>query len=231
VFAGDVIELPLRLIASEKKTHQSLVTGFPENPEQIADVPAAETENIGLSFRTSQRGWLNPGRLRMETRYPIGMYTAWTWVRLDFNVLVYPQPEFVPFIFAAGDGGEELQGAPSQQSGNQDFNGLRPYQPGDSLKQIAWKQLARGKGLVTKEFDSDEGATCWLDWEVLAPANQETRIARLTGWVLQAQQNGWKYGLRLPGNEVKPDNSEVHRDHCLQLLATYGLTSEKGARP
>ena len=94
-------------------------------------------------------------------------------------------------------------------------------------KQIAWKQLARGKGLVTKEFDSDEGAMCWLDWEMLAPANLESRISRLTGWVLQAHQNGWKYGLRLPGSEIKPDNSEVHRDYCLQQLAVYGLAADE----
>lgn len=226
VFSGDVIELPVRLIAAEKKSHEALTVGFPDNPELEADVVAGETNVVGLSLRTHQRGWLNPGRLRMETRFPVGMYTAWTWVRLDFKVLVYPKPELVPFIFAPGEGGEELQGAASQQSGNQDFNGLRPYQPGDSLKQIAWKQLARGKGLVTKEFDSDEGATCWLDWEMLAPANMESRISRLTGWVLQAHQNGWKYGLRLPGSEIKPDNSEVHRDYCLQQLAVYGLPTD-----
>lgn len=223
VFAGDVIELPVRLLASEKKSHESLDIGFPEQPEISVDVEKGDSEDAGLSYRTQQRGWLNPGRFRMETRFPVGMYTAWTWVSLDFSVLVYPKPEWVPFVFAAGDGGEELEGAPSRESGNQDFHGLRPYQPGDSLKQIAWKQLARGKGLVTKEFDSDQGATCWLDWEVLAPANTETRLSRLTGWVLQAQQNGWKYGLRLPGTEIQPANSEIHKEQCLQALATYGL--------
>lgn len=222
-FAGDVIELPVRLLAKEKKSHDALNIHFPDNPSVAAEVTAGDSVTAGLSFRTEQRGYLNPGRLRLDTRYPVGLYQAWTWVRLDFNVLIYPKPEFVPFVFSTGEGGEDIQGAPSRHSGQQDFQGLRPYKPGDSLKQIAWKQLARGKGLVTKEFDGDEGASCWLDWDVLAPANTETRLSRLCGWVLQAQQNGWKYGLRLPGHQVSPDNSEVHRDYCLQLLAVYGL--------
>ena len=226
VFAGEVIELPLRLEAAAKRRYQALDLGFPDNPVVAADVSCDLSSEVGLSYRTHQRGWLQPGRLRLETRFPAGIYTAWTWVSLDFKVLIYPKPELVPFVFAAGDGGEELPGATSEVSGDQDFHGLRPYQPGDSLKQIAWKQLARGKGLVTKEFDSDNAASCWLDWHSLAPAAQESRLSRLTGWVLQAHQNGWKYGLRLPGVEIAPDNSELHKEHCLQQLALYGLPSE-----
>jgi len=231
VFAGDVIDVPLRLMAAAEKSHDALSLGFPDNPAITIDVERNDSEQAGLSFRTQSRGWLDAGRLRLETRFPLGMYTAWTWVRLEFNVLVYPRPEWVPFVFAAGDGGEELEGAPSRDVGNQDFNGLRPYQPGDSLKQIAWKQLARGKGLVTKEFDSDQGASCWLDWEVLAPATTEVRLSRLTGWVLQAHQNGWRYGLRLPSLQLAPDNSDLHKEQCLQALALYGLPPRAGQEP
>src|SRR5690606_9731069 len=138
------------------------------------------------------------------------------------------RPETVPFVFLASDGGEQLSGAPSAQSGEQGFQGLRPYRQGDSMRRIAWKQLARGKGLVSKDFDHDEGATCWLDWAALTGVPTETRLSRLCGWVLQAHQQGWRYGLRLPGEEFSPDNSEGHRDRCLRALALYGFSAPEG---
>ena len=224
VFAGDVAELPLRLSAQKKRLHEALVIGYPDDVSVVADAAAGMKNNVNLSYRTWQRGWLNPGRLRLESCFPLGLFRAWTWVKLDFRGLVYPQPEYVPFVFAAGGAGDQIAGMPSRESGQQDFHGLRPYQPGDSMKIIAWKQVAQGKGMVTKEFDHDEGASCWLDWESLAPAHTETRLARLTGWVIEAEKRHWRYGLRLPGTEIAPDNTEVHRDQCLRALALFNLT-------
>lgn len=222
-FAGDVIELPLRLTAAKKRYHEALLLGFPDNPSQLTDVDTAQTRTLALSFRTAKRGPLQAERLRLDSRFPLGLFNTWTWVKLDFNALVYPRPETVPFVFASGEQGDQLIGAPSTVSGQQDFQGLRNYQPGDSMRQIAWKQLARGKGLVSKDFDHDEGATCWLDWDVLAPQTTEVRLSRLCGWVLQAHQLGWRYGLRLPGKDIAPDHSDGHRDRCLEALALHGF--------
>lgn len=226
-FAGERLRLPLWLQA-DRRGHQALLLGFPDQPAQQASVAAGERQALHLSLPAHQRGPLQTGRLRLDSRYPLGLFNAWSWVRLEFRGLVYPRPETVPFVFLAGDGGEQLSGAPSAQSGEQDFQGLRPYRQGDSMRRIAWKQLARGKGLVSKDFDHDEGATCWLDWEALPGLPVETRLSRLCGWVLQAHQQGWRYGLRLPGSEFSPDNSEGHRDRCLQALALYGFTAPEG---
>lgn len=226
-FAGERLQLPLWLQA-DRRGHQAVLLGFPDQPAQQASVAAGERQALHLSLPARQRGPLQTGRLRLDSRYPLGLFNTWSWVRLEFRGLVYPRPETVPFVFLAGDGGEQLSGAPSAQSGEQDFQGLRPYRQGDSMRRIAWKQLARGKGLVSKDFDHDEGATCWLDWAALAGVPTETRLSRLCGWVLQAHQQGWRYGLRLPGEEFSPDNSEGHRDRCLRALALYGFTAPEG---
>ena len=224
VFAGETAELPLRLIPAGGRWHEALEIGWPDNPAVTAQVVPDADVTLSLSFRTRQRGPVRPGRLRLDSRFPLGLFNTWTWVTLHYRGLVYPAPEYVPFVFAVTDAGDQIAGAPSQQSGQQDFHGLRHYQPGDSLRIIAWKQVAQGRGMVSKDFDHDEGASCWLDWDMLAPQPVEVRLSRLTGWVLQAQQRNWRYGLRLPGVNIPPDNSEVHRDQCLRALALYGLS-------
>ena len=222
-FAGESLLLPLRL-QSAARDHEALLIGFPGESATMADVAQHDRDvSRVLQLTASVRGPLQTPRLRLESRFPLGMFNTWTWVKLDFRGLVYPRPDFSPFAFLSGNDGEQPDGRLSRRAGEQDFQGLRAYRSGDSLRRIAWKQLARGKGLISKEFDRDEGLVCWLDWEALAGMDTETRLSRLCGWVLQAHQNGWRYGLRLPGTEYAPDHGGQHRDVCLKALALFGF--------
>jgi uncharacterized protein (DUF58 family) len=44
----------------------------------------------------------------------------------------------------------------------------------------------------------------------------------LCHWVLQAEDFGQGYGLRLPGVVLPPSRGEAHRARCLEALALYG---------
>ena len=238
-FAGEAVDIPVRLDAAPKRSHLALWMNYPDpeddNPPKVISVANGIETEVLLGFRTHQRGRLRPGRLKLETRFPLGLYRAWSYVDLEVGSLVYPTPEYTPYIFATGDDDQgDLEGATLDASGDQDFRGLRPYQPGDSLKQIAWKQMARGKGLVSKDFDSDQGASCWLDWSNLG-GDIETRLSRMCGWILNAHEEGLLYGVRMPGLTAAPEHSETHLRRCLQHLALYGeaasdsVTTEGGA--
>ena len=54
-----------------------------------------------------------------------------------------------------------------------------------------------------------------------ATAEAEARLSVLCQWVLQAEDFGQAYGLRLPGREIAPSRGEVHRTRCLEALATF----------
>ena len=227
VFAGSVATLPVRVSVSGQRLLQAIGIGYPDNSEIIIDAVPQEDRVFDVSFRAMQRGWLNPGRILIESRFPLGLFRAWSWVRLDFKSVVYPAPEMTEFIFASGEVGDQIPGVPSREVGQQDFQGLRRYQSGDSMKIIAWKQVAQGRGMVSKELDHDEGALCWLDWSNLHGTDIETRLSRLTAWVLEAHQRHWRYGLRIPGAECLPDSSDGHRDNCLKKLALYDIPLER----
>ena len=107
--------------------------------------------------------------------------------------------------------------------GNEEFVGLRDYKKGDPIKHIAWKYLAKGKGMLTKEYDSQPQSTEWLDWSSMPGVDQETRLSRLCGWILQAEQQGKRYGLKTPLIEIPPASGDLHREKCLRHLAFYGL--------
>jgi uncharacterized protein (DUF58 family) len=156
----------------------------------------------------------------LETRYPLGLFRAWSYVEPDARCLVYPRPERSPLPTAAAH--EAPGGQRSPVAGNEDFSGLRTYQLSDSPRHVAWKAVARTDGMLTKQFSGEAAAELWLDWERLPPAlGLEQRLSRLAGWVLAAERGGARYGLRLPGVEIAPARGDSHAAACLQALALY----------
>ena len=102
-----------------------------------------------------------------------------------------------------------------------DFTGLRAYQPGDAMARISWKTLARGQGVHTKEFHAPLAESVWLDWDAFAPHAAETRLCLLCRAVLEAEDSGIAYGLRLPAVVFGPDSGATHRHRCLEALALH----------
>lgn len=220
--------LPI-LFETSANRHQGINLGFAKEPTNAFDGNGEAIQQF-LYYVADKRGYLEVPRLRVETRFPLGLFTAWSWLKLDFSALAYPQPEFSPFIFSEGEGEESTEHAQLSVSGDQDFYGLRAYQPGDSMRQIAWKQLAKGRGLVSKEFEQPQANSCMFTWDSLAPLPIETRLSRLCGWVIQAHEQGWQYGLKLPNKNIGLDYGEQHKQHCLSALALYnteGAAHEK----
>ncbi|MDP2852385.1 MAG: hypothetical protein Q8O23_03155, partial [Gallionella sp.] len=53
--------------------------------------------------------------------------------------------------------------------------------------------------------------------------NDEDKLARMTRWVLDADAQELRYGLRLPDGELPPGNGAAHRDECLRRSALFNL--------
>jgi hypothetical protein len=59
---------------------------------EFTDVPANATAQINVMIPAARRGKLRPGRLTLFTRYPLGLYYAWSYVQPDMHCIVYPRP-------------------------------------------------------------------------------------------------------------------------------------------
>lgn len=220
VFAGEAAGFRVRL-ESERRVHQAIGLGWRDQPLVLSDVPAGEGVALQLFHPAPNRGWLRPGRLRVESRFPLGLFVAWSWLDLDVRGLVYPPPLLNAPLPRSGldAGGEEGQRSAGQ--GADDFQGLRAYQPGDSRRRLDWKAFSRGQGLLVKDFSALVGSELWLDFSVL-DGDTETRLSWLCQAVLDCTARQLRFGLRLPGVELAPATGESHRDAALQALALFG---------
>ncbi|MBC7778890.1 MAG: DUF58 domain-containing protein [Proteobacteria bacterium] len=220
-FAGETARFEITLHNPHALTRYAVGIAHESAATQATDCPARQSGRCTLRVPALRRGRLHPGRLTVFTRYPLGLFYAWAYVEADRFAIVYPRPEStlspIP-VGASADGARALRSA-----GQDDFAGLRPWHVGDSPQRIAWKAVARGQGLLTKQFVGDSGTQVWLDWDQLPGSlGDEARLSRLARWVLEADTAGSAFGLRLPGLTLPPAAGETQREAALEALALYG---------
>ncbi|MCY1262472.1 hypothetical protein D9M68_590120 [compost metagenome] len=221
VFLGEQAHFHVTL-ESGGRGHQAIALGWPPQALQLLDVAADGACPVELHLPTLRRGWLRPGRLRVESRYPLGLLVAWSWVDLDQALLVYPRPQAgdLPLLAGRGEDGDD-EGLHVLGPGADDYQGLRAYQPGDSRRRLHWKAYSRGQGLFVKDFAALAGRDLWLDLEQL-DGDLEHRLGLLCHWVLQFSCRGQPFGLRLGAQQLEPDTGDAHREACLRALALFG---------
>ena len=218
VFAGETAHFSVTV---ETPSQTRIAIGVRRKGDEpvFANVGAGEFAVFALPVVAARRGLLRCGRLEVFTRYPVGLFHAWSYVDFDLAVVVYPRPDTGGGTPPAQSRSASEEGIPIP--GDEEFNMLRTYRAGDPPKLIAWKALAREQGLLTKEFSAMASSELWLDFDEARAPDVETRLSILCHWVLQAERFGQSYGLRLPHAAIRPARGEQHRTRCLEALALF----------
>src|SRR5438874_2175137 len=202
VFAGEAAQFRLYLDARAAFDRPAILARHLQSRSQmVVDVPAAGLAEVVLAVPAARRGWLPLGRVMLETRFPLGVFRAWSYVEPDARCLVYPKPERSALPPPSAESARGAVRSPTP--GNDDYAGMRAYQLSDSPRHVAWKAVARSDDMLTKQFTGEAAIELWLDWALLPQRlGIDERLSRLAGWVLAAEREGAHYGLRLPGVEL-----------------------------
>ncbi len=183
----------------------------------MADTTVTEqTDQVQLQLSVSKRGLLTLPPLRLESRYPLGLFRSWCWWQHEKPLLIWPQPESTP---------PPLPGQAHGRSGHQptgELTELDRWQPGEPMSRVAWKHLARhGQWLSRQpEPESDLQHPIVFRLQDTGLTDREAAIRRLTAWILMAERHQRPYGLVLAqGVELPPGHGERHLYRCLERLA------------
>jgi len=218
VFAGDMAHFVVGVETPSLTRFAIAIRRRGEEPV-YADILPGVTNGIAIPVAARRRGLVRAGRLEVFTRYPVGLFHAWSYVDFGLTVVVYPKPD--PFAGSPPAQSRSLTEEGIPVPGEEEFNMLRAYRPGDAPRQIAWKALAREQGLLTKEFSAMASSELWLDWDEAHGADVEARLSVLAHWVMQAESFGQSYGLRIPGTLIAPNRGDMHQARCLEALALF----------
>ena len=219
IFAGENAEITIILNRYGKRIYKAIELSFPQSRKLVANLIEDKEQRVNLFVPTLKRGYLDPGRLRIETFFPFGICRAWSLIDLDIQCLVYPKP--IPCDLDLLNSSDEDAGKINVTRGNDDFYNLREYQVGDPLKHVAWKNFARGQGMYTKQYSSNVDDKIWLRWRLFPDLNEEDRLSRLCYCVLKLDAAGVDYGLDIPGKLIEPNKGSEHYRLVLRALALY----------
>lgn len=231
VFAGDTAHFPLLLDNRSGDERCALRVrqaprGRGAKPGTMLELAlvAGTPQQRHLPLHAARRGRLHTGRLIIETRFPLGLFRAWSYVD-GAGCVVYPRPggtHVLPPTLASSH--ERDSG---RRPGTDDFAGYAAYRPGDSIRRIDWRALAREQGLLVKRFSGGSSGRLALDFAQLPGALPvDARLAQLCRWVLEAERLGHEYALSLPGRNLPAGRGAQHRHNCLEALALFGAGTE-----
>jgi uncharacterized protein (DUF58 family) len=220
VFAGENLPLVIHLENPSSLPRLGLVlrTSHLAEPGRAVDLPAHSSLTLTLSVPTRMRGWFAPPSLRLESRRPFGLFVAWIRLPPLPPTVIYPVPANPALPLpppSTGSGSRR-----PDQADVEDFQGLRRYRPGDTLRHIHWPAYARGGGLLTKRFEAPPTETRILNW-LETPGRLEERLSHLTRWIIELEAACCPYGLVLPNLNEPPQCNPDHHQRCLTALALY----------
>lgn len=219
VFSGEAANFSVFVSNGDDRQRYAIQAGFKQT-QDCKDFKLNACETFLLRRPTSSRGWLEMPYFRLETRFPLGLFKAWSWVFPKTRCLVYPAPaRRAPPLPDTGLG----QAGRAEKGDGDEVHGLRKYQPGDSIQRIAWRASARHDELYSLEMEAPRENACELDWALLKGGNIETRLSILTAWVIAADHKQLSYSLKLPGTLIPAGRGDSHRSRCLESLALYLL--------
>jgi uncharacterized protein (DUF58 family) len=170
------------------------------------DIKPQATGRLELEQMTGRRGWMELDPFRIENKYPLGLFRAWSVIIPQARCLVYPAPALnPPPLPKAGRGDYGV----ARAGEGEHLHGLREYQPGDPLRRIAWRTSARHQKLYSRIMESPSAEACEFNWYLMGGGATEEKLSILAAWILRAER------------QQLPYMGEEHRDACLKILALF----------
>jgi len=209
-----------QILADPMQANRPQVT---EDKHQTLNLPAGQIQRIALPLPPLPRGRYATPDILLSTRYPIGLWTAQArWVTPPLWQWVYPKPSGdapLPTHTSAANA-DNIEA--SLQSGDDQFDHLRVYVPGDALSRIAFKQYAKSGQLVTQHWQSSEVAhdDIILDYSAL-PGSTEARLQQLARWIRLLSTDHRPFTLKLPGEGDRQGGDVAHMTRCLEALTLF----------
>ena len=223
-FAGDKVAFLISLSNTLDDIRHGIRVSNDHGARLLTHIEPRDTTQAMLTMTVPTRGKSNLGRITLQSDWPLGLWTCWTYLHTPIAALVYPRPEDNPPALPVTSTQDD--GPVSTPSLDGEVSGVREYRPGDSMGSIAWKSAAKGAGLQVRTFESNEApSSVVLSLKSTGQYQLEDQMSRLSAWVVQAHSSNTEFKLELPGESSASDRGEQHYEKALKTLALYGIDS------
>lgn len=223
-FAGDKVEFIVSLLNGRNDNRHGIRLRNHKDVSAMTAIAPDGSHDVKLSVTASRRGRMPLGRLTLQSDWPLGLWTCWSYLHVSVDALVYPQVE--PDAPPLPSHETEDLGRKPVAALDGEISGVRDYRAGDAMSSIAWKSAAKGNGLHVRTFENSRSpASAVLTLQSTGHHKLEDQLSRLSAWVTRAYDSRTEYTMELPGSHLAREAGEQHRLRALKLLALYGVES------
>ncbi len=216
----------------------------------VLHVGPGETVHGEAVYFPERRGRVAFHRFVVSTTFPFGFLRK--SVRFDqrTETLIYPRllelrRDLMQSFTRGGLAGFRLSNA---AGAGEDYFGVREYRPGDSIRQIAWKRLAAGQGLVTIERSRSSPPRMRVVLNLRTPTDklriaaagasprdvardiEEDAISLAASLIALAEDEGYEVGLCVLGLDAPPmplRRGHWHVEKMMAALAALDLDAPR----
>lgn len=215
-FAGELVAYPIQLHSTRER--YLLRLGFRHQPLLVQPLVGAGCTQLSPCWRPRRRGLQQPGRLKLYSKAPLGLFSCWCYWQPPQPQLIYPAAIPGPVLEQWQPQRDRASGSGLLQGdGADELRELSPHRREEGLQRVAWKQLARGRGWQAKRFQAEASSE-----RVLAPDPQlplEQALEHLCARVLELSQAGESFALHLPSRRLPHGSGRSQREAALEALA------------
>lgn len=215
--AGGYSEYRVQIAPTGRQPHRQVLLQWDDAERCIGTLKQPQIEVFQL--KTPQRGAFLPPRLTVSSVYPLGLLRAWTYVHFDRVAWVSPQSLACAQSSVQLSPQQDEQHAEQRVRGQDEFESLKDFVAGESMARISWAHLARGQGLLSKDFSDPKGQNQLLDYAHMPALSHEDKLSQLAYWIRQFEQQQLSFALQLPRQHLPLGVGQAHCRAALRLLA------------
>lgn len=173
---------------------------------------------ICIKYKFLARGYHQIPRIRVETRFPFGLFIVWSYLTFDTHVYVYPQPKAPGFW-------PEPCIASNQQTtsvGDEEFYTLKQSDnPWKQPSRISWTTAAKGYGWYEKQYNSPDRTLYFFSTQQVSRFTLEEGLKYISYWLIESEKKGYDYAfLHQPIGTAS--HGKQHLRQQLRQVAIYG---------
>ncbi len=185
---------------------------------EVPWVPAGEEVQVPCRWTLPDRGICRLEAVRVSSSFPFGLMARERVLHLGGELLVYPEPTPGPMARAGAAHGHAREDR-RKAGPDGDFRGLRPYQPGDPIRDVHWVTTARTGRPVVVERHGSFAERVIVEVPERHGEAWERALERATGQIVRHFRWGHAVGLRMEGRTFAPRTGPHWRRRLLELLA------------
>ena len=170
-------------------------------------------------------------RIKIECYFGFGLFRCWSYLQPKHKILVYPRAIKSPIqLYPSNKDNDNTLAQTPMKLQSDNLQGIRNFVDTDPINHVSWKHMAKGQGMLTKDFSENAGVSGWLKLSDFTQGDLETGLRKMSYQIQHLSQEQVIFGLDLGVTKILPQTGYAHLKNCLLQLATFGQSQQLDRR-